>query len=107
MNEDDLIELQGTDLVLYMKFVRYLSYLFLGLMILNISVLLPVYTTGIARGDLHISQFSVLTIVNASASDFRVWVTFVFILINSLAALYLLYRFINTSKLLKHRLAYS
>ena len=46
ISEEDLSELQGTDLVLYMKYIKYMACLFGLLMVLNLTVLLPVYSTS-------------------------------------------------------------
>lgn len=105
LNEEDLQELQGTDLVLYMKFIRYISYLFVVLMIANLTILLPTYLTGTPLPYFHISDFSVLTTVNASGSTIRIWVAFVMVVLNAAAALYAIKSFWQASLYLKqHRL---
>jgi hypothetical protein len=86
-----------------MKYIKYTAVLFGILMILNMTVLLPVYMTGVPQRDFKISDFSVLTIFHASASDGRIWVAFTFILLDSFLALYCVYIFWKISIRLKHR----
>jgi|LauGreDrversion4_2_1035121.scaffolds.fasta_scaffold459881_2 hypothetical protein len=85
-----------------MKFVKYMGCLFFLLMVLNLTVLLPLYAYGIPNSAYRISDFSLLTILNASGSKGRLWVSFVFILLNSLIAYLLVYLFWRTSLRLKH-----
>jgi ABC-type sulfate transport system permease component len=103
VNEEDLQELQGTDLVLYMKFTKYLAFLFFGLMCLNLLVLLPTYATGTPAASYQVSDFTKLTVVNVTASARRIWASFALTLVNGLLALYTVYRFWRVSIHLKHK----
>lgn len=79
-----------------------MGYLFLILMVLNLTVLLPLYANGVPNSAYRISDFSLLTILNASASKGRLWVSFVFILLNSFISFLVVYLFWRTSLRLKH-----
>jgi Late exocytosis, associated with Golgi transport len=66
VDEEDLQELQGTDLVIYMKFMKYMAYLFGIIMCLNLVVLMPVYSAKLqkpAGSQIHISDYSLLAIL--------------------------------------------
>lgn len=66
------------------------------------SALLPTYMTGQSLDVYQISDFSVMTMVNASANTGRTWVSFTFVLLNSMLALFAIYIFWSTSMRLKH-----
>lgn len=95
--------MQGTDLVLYIKFVKYQAYLFFVLMMLDVSVLIPTYLTGHPKDDAQISDFSKLTIVKSSADSPRIWVSFIFVFLNSVIALLGVYKYWITSLRLTNR----
>lgn len=63
LSEDDLQELQGTDVVLYMKLIKYLAVLSFFNMSLNLVVLVPIYATTNVKSQQTISDYSVLSIV--------------------------------------------
>ena len=94
-SEEDMIQLSGTDLVLYLKFQKNNSYLFLILMILNCSVLLPIYITGDPdySNGIIVGDLDKLTIINVSAQRWKLWVSFSFVIINTLISYLMLFRF--------------
>ena len=105
IKEEDLQELQGTDHVIYMKFVKYMSNLFFGIMCFNLLLLLPIYKTGSASDQFQVSDFTQLTIINVTGSPNRIWASFMLLIVNSLAALYVVYKYQKTSIELKNNLS--
>jgi len=49
--EEDLTELQGTDLTLYLKFLKTCAIIFLVLTVLNSLGMIPLYITGEPKED--------------------------------------------------------
>lgn len=72
-------------------------------MVLDVTVLIPTYFTGHPKDDAEISDFSKLTIVKSAADSPRVWVSFIFVFLNSVIALFGVYKFWITSVRLTNR----
>ena len=64
IKDEDLIDLQSSDFVLYLKYLRYLYVMFFFLMILNLASMVPVYATGKPNPDKVISSLGKLTVQN-------------------------------------------
>jgi hypothetical protein len=96
-----MVYLQGTDLVLYMKYLKYMCYLFGLLMLLNLPILLPYYSSEVDydRG-FHISDYSILSLMDSPSSRF--WLPFVIVVINSMLGFAAVYAFWQVSMQVKH-----
>ena len=101
IREEDLQELQGTDLVLYMKFLKYMSYYFLLIMSLTLIFLVPIYVTGRASPDYKTSDFTALTAINVTGTTDRLWAAFLLVVSVSLLGFYLVHRYQVVSMKLK------
>lgn len=94
-----MIELSGTDLVLYLKYLKMSAYLFLLLSVINCAIMIPIFATGHPLQGLPDNiDLSKVTVVNALGSDSKVWVAFVFVYVNSAAAYLMIYLFWRTTQ---------
>lgn len=91
IREEDLQDLQGTDLVLYLKFLKYMSYYFLLIMSLTLVFLVPIYVTGTASQDYKTSDFTALTAINVTGTSERLWAPFILVVSVSLLGFYLVH----------------
>lgn len=101
LSDDDLCDLQGTDVALYLNLIKYLAILSFLTMSLNLTVLVPIYATT-KPGSQSISDFSVLSVVMEKPTSTRIWASFVFVVLNSGLGLACVYRYWNASMVLKH-----
>jgi hypothetical protein len=79
--------------VLYLKFRRYLSYIFLALIVINLSGLIPMYSTGYPKDQEDVIGVAKLTIVNIWGHRWKIWITFIFVVVNGCIALYTVFVF--------------
>lgn len=71
--------------------MRYISYFFLVLVIINCATLIPIYAT--ADPEEKVITLAETTVINVWLSEWRVWIAFVFILINAALAYALAFKF--------------
>ena len=93
MDEPDMIELAGSDFTLYLKFLKFTAIMFLLLSLINCAILIPIYATGKPRENEVVINLSKITILNIFGSREKVWVSFGFVYINSIAAYIIVYLF--------------
>jgi hypothetical protein len=85
-----------------MKYLKYMCYLFGLLMLLNLPILLPYYSSEVNhnRGSFHISDYSILSLMDSPSSRF--WLPFLFVVINSMLGFAAVYAFWQVSMQVKH-----
>lgn len=99
MDECDMIELSGTDLVLYLKFLKMSAYMFLLLTVINCAIMIPIYATGHPLGGQPDNiDLTKVTIINALGSTTKVWISMAFVYVNSAAAYFMIYMFWRTTQ---------
>ena len=79
-----------------MKYLKYMCYLFGLLMLLNLPILLPYYSSEVDHNrGFHISDYSILSLMDSPSSRF--WLPFVLVVINSILGFAAVYAFWQVS----------
>ena len=87
MTDEDLKTISGTDAALYIIFLRYAAKFFGAITLVNIIIIIPIYCSGkpLKHDDVDhnesLSELSILTILNITASHSKVGAVYILILI--------------------------
>ena len=87
ISDEDMKMLTGTDSALYIIFLRYSWRLFLTIFVINLFVVVPIYSSGkpLPSDDAgineHFSSLQLVTILNITASPVKVVSTYAIMLV--------------------------